>query len=98
MEHKIKIDPIYFEQVLSGEKTFEVRWNDRGYQKGDTIVLMKTMENGVATNSTIRKEIIYVHSGLGMKEGFVVLGIKDCTKTVVFPKLKKEIDPERIFG
>ena len=36
MEHYIKIRQSFADAVYSGEKTFEVRKNDRGYQKGDT--------------------------------------------------------------
>lgn len=39
MTHDLKIWPTYFERVLDGSKTFEVRVNDRGYQQGDEINL-----------------------------------------------------------
>lgn len=37
--HELKTWPVYFQRVWKGEKTFEVRLDDRGYQKGDTVVL-----------------------------------------------------------
>ena len=37
MLHKIKIRESFANAVNSGDKTFEVRKNDRGYQKGDTV-------------------------------------------------------------
>ena len=37
--HEVKILPIYFEPVLKGIKTFEIRKNDRGYHVGDSILL-----------------------------------------------------------
>lgn len=37
--HKLKTWPSYFQRVWTGEKTFEVRLDDRGYQKGDGVVL-----------------------------------------------------------
>ena len=37
MIHKIKLDEAYVKAILNGDKTFEVRHNDRGYQKGDII-------------------------------------------------------------
>lgn len=37
--HDLKTWPVYFERVWQGEKTFEIRLDDRGYQKGDTAVL-----------------------------------------------------------
>ena len=36
--HKLKTWPSYFQRVWTGEKTFEVRLDDRGYQKGDEVV------------------------------------------------------------
>ena len=35
MVHNIKIRESFAEAVMRGDKTFEVRKNDRGYQKGD---------------------------------------------------------------
>lgn len=39
MNHELKIDPIYYQRVKDGSKTFEVRDNDRGFQQGDTVTL-----------------------------------------------------------
>ena len=39
MKHELKIWPQYFQAVLTGEKTFELRINDRGFQKGDLVIL-----------------------------------------------------------
>ncbi len=41
MTHKIKILPIHFARVLAGTKPFEIRRNDRPYQKGDKVVLFE---------------------------------------------------------
>jgi len=37
--HELKIKDIYYDAVLSGKKTFEIRINDRGYQAGDKVIL-----------------------------------------------------------
>ena len=37
--HELKIWPQYYHAVAGGSKTFEVRKNDRGYQKGDRVTL-----------------------------------------------------------
>lgn len=34
--HKLKLDIAFCDVILSGEKSFEIRKNDRGYQKGTT--------------------------------------------------------------
>ena len=41
MHHTLKIEPPYFEAVLDGRKTFEIRHNDRGYNAGDTVTLVE---------------------------------------------------------
>lgn len=37
--HELKTWPPYFEAVAKGEKTFEVRKNDRGFRRGDVLCL-----------------------------------------------------------
>lgn len=39
MKHDLKIVPSFFKAVRDRSKTFEVRINDRGFQRGDTVVL-----------------------------------------------------------
>ncbi len=39
MRHELKIWPQYYEAVAGGEKTFEVRVNDRNFQRGDEVEL-----------------------------------------------------------
>lgn len=83
MTHILKLSEDYIEPVLNGEKTFEVRINDRGYQKGDLIKFKAISRNGVPyIHNELESrtyEITYVHSGLELKEGYVVLGIKEPT-------------------
>ena len=79
--HEVKIYESYADAVLSGEKTFEIRDNDRGYQKGDHLRFEVKDDRGlhsILTHGLNDKEyaITYVHSGLGMKEGYVALAIK----------------------
>ena len=79
MIHNLKISDKLADAVLNGDKTFEVRYNDRGYNKGDRIVFTAVDNAGVSTPhllSTKVYEITYVLSGWGIKENFVVFGIK----------------------
>ena len=83
MKHELKILPAYFEAVLSGEKTFEIRNNnDRGFRKGDTLVLREfdpdLSSSTLAmcyTGRTIERVVSYV-SNYEQQPGFVVLGLK----------------------
>ena len=81
MIHTIKLREDYIQPVLSGEKNFEIRLNDRDYQKGDFIKFQAiSMEGCLYVNMELEEkifEITYVHSGLGLKENYVVFGIKE---------------------
>ena len=37
MTHRLKIYKAYADAILEGIKTFEIRYDDRGYQKGDLV-------------------------------------------------------------
>lgn len=74
--HKLKISPIYFERVWSEEKTFEIRNNDRDFQKGDAIELLEWDGNKYTGRSACGR-IDYVLSNFsGLKDGFAVFSIK----------------------
>lgn len=78
-KHNIKIRKEFADAIISGDKLFEIRENDRGYQKGDHIIFRAIDELGLSTKHEINSteyEITYVINGWGLKNGFVVLGIK----------------------
>ncbi len=53
--HDLKTLPVYFDAVERGEKTFEIRRDDRGFQKGDTVRLLRLSEQpGVTAIFTSR--------------------------------------------
>ena len=71
--HKLKTLPEYFEAVLSGKKTFEIRENtDRDFRCGDKIILQEH-----AGDSFIGREmaatITYI-TDFEQKEDFIVFG------------------------
>ena len=80
MIHHLKISDKFADAVLNGDKTFEVRYNDRGYNKGDKIVftVVDSSFTYAVTHPLTDKmfEITYVLSGWGIKVGYVVFGIK----------------------
>ena len=80
MTHELKIEEVYFDAIECGDKTFEIRFNDRGYQKGDILHLTKVDELGLTTFAKMTLRVTYVHSGLGMAENYVALGIEEITK------------------
>ena len=66
MKHELKIEKQHLENLLSGKKKAEVRYNDRYYQVGDILEFGRN----------IHFLITHIHSGLGMKEPFVVLSVE----------------------
>lgn len=81
MIHELKIDENFTDAIISGDKNFEIRYNDRGYQKGDIIKFKPTYTSDGVVNTAnpiynSLYEITYVLNGWGLKEGYVVLGIK----------------------
>lgn len=80
MIHKIKLQKEFCDAVLDGSKNFEVRYNDRGYQAGDFVEFISMDGEYFQANHDIDKkryEITYVLSGWGIKENYVVFGIKE---------------------
>jgi hypothetical protein len=80
MTHIIKLQEQFCDAVLSGDKCFEIRNNDRGYQKGDRVRFVSVAETGPQAYHEIdwhEYEITYVLSGWGLKEGYVAFGIKE---------------------
>lgn len=72
--HQLKCDYKYFESMLLGKKTFEIRKNDRDFQVGDRLCLME-MWQGSESGRWIEVDVVYM-TDYEQKEGFVVLGIE----------------------
>lgn len=79
MTHHIKLQKEFADAVLSGDKCFEIRKNDRGYQKYD-YVKFKVMDGLFEVNHPLNEVIYvitYVINGWGLENGFVVFGIRE---------------------
>ena len=85
-EHVLKTLPEYWDAVERGEKTFEVRRDDRGFQRGDTVVLRRLTRTklGADVDTTSRGQyrdlrftIGWVLTGgqFGIEPGYVVLAL-----------------------
>lgn len=73
--HILKLKEEFWDSVFDETKTFEIRLNDRGFQKGDTIsfCLMQPVASPFPEGLF---EITYVLNGWGLKEDYVALSIK----------------------
>jgi len=78
MIHDLKAWPQFFDALLTGEKTFEVRKNDRNYQVGSTLLIREwDPKNSSYSGRELKFTISYILFGgqFGIEEGFVVLGL-----------------------
>lgn len=79
MIHELKIYPEYFKAVISGEKTFEIRKNDRPFHKGDLLALNEFDGQNWTGNSCL-VYVDYILSNTDfVKKDMVVMSIKPCT-------------------
>lgn len=79
MVHHLKILPEYYRAVISGDKTFEVRFNDREFKRGDFVHLLEYDPNicGGYTGRYFRGIITYVLTDEKFcKSGFCVFSFK----------------------
>ena len=87
--HMLKTWDVYWDAIQRNEKLFEVRRDDRGFQKGDTLILrrMKKDHNGIwredrdpydSSPRDLERKITYILTGgqFGIEPGYVVMGLK----------------------
>jgi hypothetical protein len=80
MRHQLKSWQPYFDHVATGQKTFDVRFDDRGYQVGHEVELLEWQHLAdKPTGRRLIRHIVYVldgaQDGFGLQRGFVVLGL-----------------------
>lgn len=74
--HQIRLGASFFEDVRSGEKTFELRKNDRGYKKGDILEMME-FADGRYTGRSVKVLVTYILEDFtGLEDGYCIMGIK----------------------
>ncbi len=91
MVHELKIFPAYFDAVVLGEKTFELRKNDRNFHIFDKLVL-KEWNGEIYTGRKITRYVSYIFHGdgrYGLEEGYCILGLKRSLPTVVLDGKEK---------
>lgn len=78
-EHVLKCWTQYFEAIVFDQKTYEVRYNDRGYERGDILVLREY--NNVAKEYTRRQtrvKVTDVFNDIGLQPGWVIMSFEKC--------------------
>ena len=75
--HKLKLAKMFFNDMQTGRKPFDLQKNDREYQLGD-VIEYREMDNGEPTGRILEKEIIYILEGFaGLKEDYCILALAD---------------------
>jgi ASC-1-like (ASCH) protein len=75
MKHELKLATDFFGSVSAGNKTFEIRFNDRNYKVGDTLVLKEfNTFTEEYTGRVIEKKVTYI-TNYAQQDGFIVMSI-----------------------
>lgn len=78
MTHELKTWPEYFDEIYKGCKHFELRKNDRDFQKEDVLILREydNMKKEYTGKKLIRTVDYILHGGsFGLEKGFVIMSI-----------------------
>ncbi len=82
--HELKTDPEVFQASFWGNRDYEIRFNDRGYQVGDRLILRETEFSGEEmklgkhlryTGLSMTRTICHVLTGYGLEDGWVILAV-----------------------
>lgn len=79
MIHELKIYTDYFNAVISGKKTFEIRKNDRPFKEGDMLALNEFDGKAYTGNSCLVYVDYILNNPDYVKKDMVVMSIKPCT-------------------
>jgi hypothetical protein len=81
-EHELKCWPEFFAAILSGEKTFELRKDDRQppFRVGDTLWLREWRRSTQTyTGRELCVTVTYVLAGFGLEHGYAAMGFESST-------------------
>lgn len=82
MEHFLRINKNDFEFILSNERTFDIRKNDRPYNKGDKLIYVEIDENDFETGRNVVTKITYIETKqlVGLIDDYCAMSFKRCGK------------------
>lgn len=78
-EHQLKVWPVYYKRIQSGEKSFELRKNDRDFQTGDFVSLNEwdpKTQTYSGNQTDVKITYVLQDPKFGLKKGFCVFGFK----------------------
>jgi len=110
MIHALKTTPQFFEDIISGKKTFEVRKNDRDFRECDYVALneydinkpLNVTERAESERYSGRSALFQISYILDnaeyCKAGYVVLGLMPCAVTIPCALDIKELTALHVRG
>jgi hypothetical protein len=82
MTHELKTWPVYYQDIIDGNKSFEVRKDDRGFNVGDVLRLREygwkkpldpVIERYTGRYCYVRVD--YIYRGIGIQDGYCIMSI-----------------------
>ena len=98
MMHELKCWPEFFEEILAGRKTFELRQDDRGFRAGDTLRLREWHPGRKEyTGRELEREVSYLMAGggFGLLQGWVCMALE--SPEVAALRVERDRAEERAF-
>ena len=86
--HKLKVDERFFIEVVNGQKPFEIRKDDRNYNRGDTVELHESQSNKnmslfpTTTGRYVTAEIGFI-TRYGQADDFCVFGLLNISEVKI---------------
>lgn len=83
--HKLKTTQPHFDAVADGAKRVEIRWNDRGFEVGDVLVLYEyDAAKSALTGRYIEVRVSHVLRGPdGLVKGWVALSLEPMQRSLL---------------
>jgi len=95
MIHELKCWEKFYKYIEDGTKTFEIRYNDRNFQVGDTLYLREYNDlDGVYTGRKLYAEVTYILSNfVGLVEDYIAMQIEVIGDSVEADLMEEEKIP-----
>lgn len=73
--HNLKTWPEFYNAIAGGEKTFDLRKDDRGFHVGDVLCMQEwSPRTKEYTGRELAVTVTYIVSGFGLQPGWVAMG------------------------
>lgn len=73
--HELKTWPVYYQAIVDGRKTADIRYNDRTFCEGDLLWLREWKRRGGYTGRFTVRQVTHVMIAMGLQSGHVMLSL-----------------------